>query len=913
MRSMYCLLSLRTTIAVIGGMFLFLSSPLDGHQKKVGAQNIAPLPFDANAFTETISHNLTGEGEKWSTDDRQSEFLIDTNIVYTTPPYWQSLSSMAFDGTNYMIVWSDERRHVGYGNDSFDIFAARVSPEGIVLDSSGIIVFAGPNDQVTPSIAFDGTNYFVVWLDKRNGDYDIYGARVSQSGVVLDTSGFKISTADTTQSGPGGPSVAFDGTNYLVVWVDTRNGPFTNNDIYGSRINQSGVVLDTSGFKISIADDHQNEPTVAFDGTNYLVAWADKRNGDYDIYGARVTPSGSLIDSTGILISTAVNSQWHPSISFGDMYYLVVWEDWRNLEQFHLDIYGARITTSGEILDTTGIAIGVSAEAYGKWNPSVAFDGTNYLAVWEDNREVWDYHYIYGARVNSSGAVLDSSFRVSPSTFNHYRPSIAFGNMNYLVAWQYGNDVFGTRLTQSGTIIDTNKIAITLGCNMQTSPAAAFDGVNYLMVWGDWRGQYDHGTDIDVYGIRLNQSGMPLDTIPFVVSTGPDCNQINPSIVFTGTNYFAVWNDYRYGFGAVYGARINQSGVVLDSGGIKIAWGSQIAYPPDVAFDGTNCLVVWHEYKSGAVRVYGSRIDQAGSILDTIEITGPYCGSPIVAFDAINYLVVYRSSGLSGKRITPTGVVIDGFSISAMGGYHPSIAFGDMYYLVMWVYEDDIWAARVTPSGVVLDTAGIPISVSENNADFPAVAFDGTDYVVTWQDDRNGNWDIYGAKISSEGMIIDSFLVVNQSGNEITPALAHGSGAEVLITYSGWTDSINTHPAHTMRIWGKFHPFIGIEEHAGFRIRDTGLSLRVYPNPFNKMTSIKLQIPNTKSQTSLRIYDAAGRLVKDFTQLLDYRLTSSQTTWQGDDDVGRAVPPGVYFVRLESGDYKKTEKVILLK
>ncbi|MEO0099652.1 MAG: hypothetical protein ABIK99_03575 [candidate division WOR-3 bacterium] len=39
--------------------------------------------------------------------------------------------------------------------------------------------------------------------------------------------------------------------------------------------------------------------------------------------------------------------------------------------------------------------------------------------------------------------------------------------------------------------------------------------------------------------------------------------------------------------------------------------------------------------------------------------------------------------------------------------------------------------------------------------------------------------------------------------------MAHGIGNQFLITYSGWTDYINTHPANTMRIWEKFYPFIG--------------------------------------------------------------------------------------------------------
>jgi hypothetical protein len=102
-------------------------------------------------------------------------------------------------------------------------------------------------------------------------------------------------------------------------------------------------------------------------------------------------------------------------------------------------------------------------------------------------------------------------------------------------------------------------------------------------------------------------------------------------------------------------------------------------------------------------------------------------------------------------------------------------------------------------------------------------------------------------------------------------------------------------------------------------------SLSVQPNPFRGNLVIKFQVPNSKNQTnpkhqtSLRIFDATGRLVRDLSESVNYQLQSNTITWFGDDDLGRRVPAGVYFIRLavgpvgESDGQERIEKAILLR
>ena len=278
---------------------------------------------------------------------------------------------MAFDGTNYLVVWQDDR-----SGSAYDIYGARVSRAGAVLDGTGIAISTAASDQSAPAVAFDGTNYLVVWQDASLGiGYDIYGARVSRAGAVLDGSGIPISTAANDQVAP---AVAFDGTNYLVVWEDRRSG--TSSDIYGARVSRAGAVLDGTGIAISTAASdqvrtggglrrHQLPGGVGGHVAPEPASRHLRGAGEPGRYGPR---------RPGIPISTAADHQVAPAVAFDGTNYLVVWQDGRSGTS--RDIYGARVSRAGAVLDGTGIPI--STAANDQYAPAVAFDGTNYLVVW---------------------------------------------------------------------------------------------------------------------------------------------------------------------------------------------------------------------------------------------------------------------------------------------------------------------------------------------------------------------------------------------------------------------------------------------------------------------------------------------------------------------------------------------------
>jgi len=426
----------------------------------------------------------------------EEAFALDTHIVYGPSMLYERYAAAAFDGTNYMIVWAVQQG-VPYG---WELCGVRVTIQGQLIDSAAIRITHEYGNEMNPAIAFDGVNFLVVWASGVNAD--IYGKRITPEGNVLDTVPFLIGVGDHLYD----PAIAFGDSCYLVVWTQYYA------DIYGARVDPMGYVIDTVAFPISLGIG--NYPSLAFDGTNFMVTWTDKRsNPEYgDIYGARITESGLLLDTAGIPISTAVWDQRNSRIAYNGSNYFVTWQDNRIDNQY--DIYGARLSPSGYIIDSTGIVISdyPCVQEY----PSVDCDDDNWLVTWTDCR-VGSQYMIYGARVSQSGTVMDpNGFAICDTAYWQKNDVTLFNGIDYLVIWERYNsytncDIHCISVSPAGYIVDSASTIVSFAAGKQVFPSIASNGLDYFAVWDDYR---NDSTASDIYGLRISRH---------VKSTGKRC------------------------------------------------------------------------------------------------------------------------------------------------------------------------------------------------------------------------------------------------------------------------------------------------------------------------------------------------------------------------------------------------------
>lgn len=188
------------------------------------------------------------------------------------------------------------------------------------------------------------------------------------------------------------------------------------------------------------------------------------------------------------------------------------------------------------------------------------------------------------------------------------QPCAAFGGGIYLLVWQDGfsgaggaSDILGLRLAADGRVLDTSPLRIGSSDGVQESPAVAYGGGRFMVIWSVLR----QGSDSDIHGVFVAPDGSLSPAGGFAVAGGPS-TQAHPAVASNGKDQFlVVWQAWRQSGFAVCGARISAiSGEVLDRDGF-------------VALEAGECpATVWSGAAYGVVSgCRGSVVGEQGSVL----------------------------------------------------------------------------------------------------------------------------------------------------------------------------------------------------------------------------------------------------------------------------------------------------------
>jgi hypothetical protein len=418
----------------------------------------------------------------------------------------------------------------------------------------------------------------------------------------------------------------------IIAWQDKRSGHY---DIYAQRVTTNGTVQwAINGVAICSADSDQVNPAIISDGSGgAIIAWQDKRSGNYDIYAQRINASGVLqwSPSAGDSVCKAVFDQVNIAmVSDRNGGALLTWEDYRsNAGTGIADIYAQKLSAAG-VQQWTVNGIGVCTQAAAQHGPRIISDGSGGAFItWYDQRA--GNYDIYAQRVNEIGGLVGivDGVAVCTSATDQTNPDICSdGAGGAIIVWQDSRsttsiDIWVQRMSHAVAIrwpvngvVMNNNVAYN-----QINPKIVSDGVGgAIMTWEDFR----TGITSDIYAQRVDSTGVVatgwnVNGVAVCVSAN---NQSHPNIISDSSHGAIItWEDKRDSSTNgntydIYASRITGSfALPWIANGVPICTVDSNQINPTAVTDGSGgAIIAWQDKRGGNYDVYASRVLQSGSI-----------------------------------------------------------------------------------------------------------------------------------------------------------------------------------------------------------------------------------------------------------------------------------------------------------
>jgi hypothetical protein len=584
-------------------------------------------------------------------------------------------------------------------------------------------------------VASDGTSYLVSWsvgnVSGPSGSFNgIYAARVAGNGTVLDSPAQLIGTSLPASffAPPARARLAHDGTGWVAVW-NTLQTAANGQDVVSVVLN--GSLGQISSGIVSGGTGDQTNPAIVCPGASCLVTWETSSGvvGTRWSAGAPVAPDIAIAAGSGTPLRV-------PVAAFDGTNWLVSWLRGPLFQPGVAQV--ARVSAAGVPLDPTPLTLAAATDVAIAENTAGALVVTGVPQAGT-----------HATGVSSAGSVV-SSFDLSVTKRAGSAPYAAKSASDYLIVWQDDGPghtgIFGTRLSPSGVVRDPGAIAIAMTPSFV--PRVASDGTNWLVVWQD----FQSGSSYDIYGTRVSATGTVLDVPPKLIGGGSG-NQVSPKVSFDGTHWLVVWGADSPPFNDT-GARVAVDGTVLDPGGIPLAVGGSTQGGAVAGGAGT-WLVVGPVFDGGGVHVYGQRVANDGSLLDPTPFPVTSNGTPTqarvaAAYGSAQWLVVWENNGqgtVSGARVDTSGGVLDANSIPiATTAMLPAVAFdGEDWLVAFWDGRawantpdlhvsppTDVYATRINHDGVVVDVGAVAVSTDNGTESEVGLAGGDDQWLATY-------------------------------------------------------------------------------------------------------------------------------------------------------------------------------------
>lgn len=253
-----------------------------------------------------------------------------------------------------VVLYGMDTPQADFGPADYDLYGGTLEDEPVPLATS-------PRLQAWPDAAPAGALRLAAWAEYHGTEQrvTVMAARFDAAGTVLDGAGIPIG-GEIYRA--GGPAVASNGADWLVVWQ-------RDVALFARRVTRQGGLPDAEPIVIADGIYRLGRFDVAWDGTSYVVVFVRGT----DIRGLQTTVHATRIGSDGTVLGEVqlapLGDLRHPAIAGSPLGSLVVWE--RASSSF-LD--GIQLSHANAV---TPVSFGAAPGG----SPAVAWNGSTFLVA----------------------------------------------------------------------------------------------------------------------------------------------------------------------------------------------------------------------------------------------------------------------------------------------------------------------------------------------------------------------------------------------------------------------------------------------------------------------------------------------------------------------------------------------------
>lgn len=301
------------------------------------------------------------------------------------------------------VIWYERLDPAG---DDGNLFAQRVSFDGVLQWAAATTITAAPGDQYDARATPDGAGGFIVaWADARDpNDQNLYAQRVSASGQPLWTLHGILVTYDASLQRMG-PLLGDGAGGAFLAWYDFRGNGHTA-DVYMQRITGNGQRAWPNDLAIATNDPAAEGPAdLVSDGAGGAIlfltsAVSPEEATEVDVLAQRVNAAGDLLWGPQPVNMTPWPDQQDFPVAVADRRggAYVAWID-KGSDPTAYDVWAQHVDADGALVwPGRGVQV-VGAPGVQDSLAAVASGPFDMIVAWQDGRATPDAPDIYAQRV----------------------------------------------------------------------------------------------------------------------------------------------------------------------------------------------------------------------------------------------------------------------------------------------------------------------------------------------------------------------------------------------------------------------------------------------------------------------------------------------------------------------------------